>query len=406
MKKFLGSLLAFIALFTVCLIDVGVAFGATLSQVRLGNQNEDTVRIVAHLDGRKPCHVFALENPSRVVLDFDNTTLDQMCIKNTPKPTGFIQSTRFGRPRSNITRIVFETSEMPTFTDGFYLSPLNDSMGWRYVLDLKLDGKKNLPQATSETLMPIAASPKVSIDTTPVKSVVMTDMQKEKKPLIVLDPGHGGSDPGAISQSGRYEKNLTLQMAKEIKAALDKTGLYRVVMTRDSDKALALRQRIRIAHNHQADLFISIHADSAKNKNAKGLSVYTISEKASDREAQLLAERENKADIIFGVDLSDQTPEVSNILIDLEKRATMDKSALFAYILVKKMGANVTLVPNAHRFAGFVVLKSPSIPSVLVEIGYLSNKQEEKLLTQSKYRAKLANSVVQAVHDYFDSIYE
>ena len=195
-------------------------------------------------------------------------------------------------------------------------------------------------------------------------------------------------------------------MAQETKKALEKTGKYRVLLTRDKDKALALRERIKFAHNHEADLFISIHADSAKNKKAKGLSVYTISEKASDKEAQLLAERENKADIILGIDLSNELPEVSNILIDLAKRDTMDKSALYANLLVDKMAKKVTLLKDAHRFAGFVVLKSPSIPSVLIEIGYLSNKQEEKLLQKSSYREKLAESIVQAVNAYFDSLYE
>ena len=149
----------------------------------------------------------------------------------------------------------------------------------------------------------------------------------------------------------------------------------------------------------------SDHQKSRKN-SLFSLSVYTISEKASDKEAQLLAERENKADIILGIDLSNELPEVSNILIDLAKRDTMDKSAHYANILVKKMTKKVTLLKNAHRFAGFVVLKSPSIPSVLIEIGYLSNKQEEKLLQKESYREKLAESIVQAVDDYFTSIYE
>ena len=398
---FIRNLLAFVLFCFGFYAEVFSANAATLSKIRLGKQDEKTVRIVAHIDEKNACRVFTLDNPSRVVLDFEDTSLSKQCTQNVPKPTGFVQSTRLGEPVKKKTRVVLETSDLPSFSDGFYLAPPVGEKDWRYVLDLKLDNKVDLPVSTSEKLMPIAASP------APKKEQVTQDAQKKlTKPLIVIDPGHGGSDPGAISQTGKYEKNLTLQMAKEVKAALEKTGKYRVLMTRDTDKALALRQRIRFAHNNKADLFISIHADSAKNKNAKGLSVYTISERASDKEAQLLAERENKADIILGIDLSDQTPEVSNILIDLEKRATMDKSALFANLLVDRMASNVTLVPNAHRFAGFVVLKSPSIPSVLIEIGYLSNKQEEKLLSTPSYRAKLANSITQAVHNYFDNIYE
>ena len=195
-------------------------------------------------------------------------------------------------------------------------------------------------------------------------------------------------------------------MAKETKKILESSGKYRVLLTRDKDVALALRERIAFAHKNKADLFISIHADSAKNKNAKGLSVYTISERASDKEAMALAERENKADIILGIDLSGETQEVSNILIDLAKRDTMEKSSHYANLLVAKMASQVTLVKDAHRYAGFVVLKSPNIPSVLIELGYLSNKQEEKLLAQSAYRNRLSKSILQAVDAYFSTIYE
>ncbi|MBO5997467.1 MAG: N-acetylmuramoyl-L-alanine amidase [Alphaproteobacteria bacterium] len=293
------------------------------------------------------------------------------------------------------TRIVLETTTVPEFSTGLYLAPTKTEKNWRFFVDLKAD-KASTPKKEEQAPPP----EKDIVDSQPTEQV-----KRLKKPLVVLDPGHGGTDPGAISISGKYEKNLTLKMAQETKKVLEKTGKYRVLLTRDTDKALALRDRIRFAHKHEADLFISIHADSAKNKKASGLSVYTISEKASDKEAQMLAERENKADIILGIDLSNELPEVSNILIDLAKRDTMDKSAHYANLLVQKMAKNVTLVPNAHRFAGFVVLKSPSIPSVLIEIGYLSNPKEEKLLQNSAYRGKLANSIVQAVDNYFDTVY-
>ena len=390
--KITAFLVALLIVFSSCF---GWAAPAKLSLIRLGKQDEKTVRVVAHLNEKNPCRVFTLQNPSRVVLDFEDTIVDKKCVQNTPSATGFVKETRLGEPLPNQTRIVLETTEVPVFDDGFYLSPAKGEKEWRFVIDLKLD-KNNAKAQKESVLMPIAAS------STPSKA----SLKKLTKPLIVLDPGHGGSDPGAISASGKYEKNLTLKMAQETKKALEKTGKYRVMLTRDKDKALALRDRIKFAHKHEADLFISIHADSAKNKKAKGLSVYTISEKASDKEAQLLAERENKADIILGIDLSNELPEVSNILIDLAKRDTMDKSAHYANLLVGKMAKKVTLLKDAHRFAGFVVLKSPSIPSVLIEIGYLSNKQEEKLLQKSSYREKLAESIVQAVNTYFDTVYE
>ena len=389
LKRYIFTLF-FYLLFCFLGAENALAVTANLSQIRLGRQDDKVVRLVVHLTQKKDCRVFTLQNPPRVVLDFEDTRLDKSSTENVPTATSFVRETRLGEPLPKQTRIVLETTAVPSFEEGFYLSPSGSERTWRYVLDLKSDNQTqisvSMPPATTQT--------------------TQTSTKKLSKPLIVLDPGHGGSDPGAISASGKYEKNLTLKMAQETKKALEATGKYRVMLTRDTDKALALRDRIRFAHKYEADLFISIHADSARNKKAKGLSVYTISEKASDREAQLLAERENKADIILGIDLSNELPEVSNILIDLAKRDTMDKSAHYANILVQKMAKNVTLVSNAHRFAGFVVLKSPSIPSVLIEIGYLSNPQEEKLLQKSDYRAKLANSIVQAVHTYFDTVYD
>lgn len=375
------------------LTDVVWAQNALLSQIRFGRQGDDTVRVVVHLDKKADAKVFTLDNPTRVVIDFSSCVLHPAASQNMPDPLMFISKARCGAPASGQTRVVLDVSDDVSWKEGFFLEPALKSDPWRFVLDLKASGNKT----TSDTiLLPLA----------PVKTDEPAKPTSPLKPLIVLDPGHGGADPGAISATGRYEKNLTLLMAQETKRALEKTGRYRVLLTRDRDKALTLRDRINFAHRHQADLFISIHADSAKNKRAKGLSVYTISEVASDKEAMLLAERENKADIILGIDLSNELPEVSNILIDLAKRDTMDKSSHYANILVNEMSRQVTLVKNAHRFAGFVVLKSANIPSVLLEIGYLSNAQEEALLRKEDYRAKLTRAIVHGVDRYFNSIYD
>ena len=368
---------------------------ADLVGLRFGQQSNQTARVVVQITEKKPVRLFTLKNPNRVVIDFNETDLKTDVSDTAPRPVLFIQKVRFGQPLPHQTRIVLEVDTLPIFDEGFYLAPMGGERYWRYVLDLKTSSAQKEPDAPSVLLPLTSAIPAPST----TSSVV-------KKPLIVLDPGHGGKDPGAISQSGRYEKNLTLTMAKETKKILESSGKYRVLLTRDKDVALALRERIAFAHKNKADLFISIHADSAKNKNAKGLSVYTISERASDKEAMALAERENKADIILGIDLSGETQEVSNILIDLAKRDTMEKSSHYANLLVSKMASQVTLVKDAHRYAGFVVLKSPNIPSVLIELGYLSNKQEEKLLAQSAYRNRLSKSILQAVDAYFNSIYE
>lgn len=175
-------------------------------------------------------------------------------------------------------------------------------------------------------------------------------------------------------------------MGKELKTLLEKSGKYKVYLTRSTDIFIPLRDRVKIARKHNADLFMSIHADSTKNRSAKGLSVYTLSETASDKEAAALAERENKADVIAGLNLVEHSREVSDILINLAQRESMNRSSEFATFMVQEMKNSVQLVDNTHRFAGFAVLKAPDVPSVLLEMGYLSNRQEERLLKQQTYR--------------------
>ena len=231
-------------------------------------------------------------------------------------------------------------------------------------------------------------------------------IEKQKKvtikPVVVIDPGHGGIDPG--STSGRvFEKHITLAAAKVIESHLKSLGRYTVFLTRRNDKFVRLRKRIAIAKAHGASLFISLHADAIKNRRVRGLSVYTLSERASDKEAADLARKENKSDVIAGVDLSTESPIVSDILIDLRQRNTMNESSKLAIGLVKHMRQVTKTLSNAHRFAGFAVLKSPDIPSILVEMGFLSNKADEKALLNPKYRAQLARSIGKAVDDYFSS---
>lgn len=187
-------------------------------------------------------------------------------------------------------------------------------------------------------------------------------------------------------------------MAKELKVILEKEG-YKVHLTRSTDIFIPLRDRVKIARKYNADLFMSIHADSAVNRSAKGLSVYTLSETASDKEAAALAERENKADVVAGLNLLEHSKEVSDILINLAQRETMNRSSEFASFMVQEMRKSVKLRDNTHRFAGFAVLKAPDVPSVLLEMGYLSNRTEERLLKQKDYRRKLAVSTSKAVEN-------
>ena len=221
-------------------------------------------------------------------------------------------------------------------------------------------------------------------------------------PLVVLDAGHGGHDPGAVSpHGGRREKDVTLSIARSVRAELLKTGRVRVALIRDSDVFLVLQERYGIARKMDADLFISIHADSAPNPEASGATVYTLSEVASDREAQRLAARENKADIINGVNLAAADANVSSILIDLTQRETLNVSAEFAKLLLREAEPNIKLSKKAQRSASFIVLKSPDMPSVLFETGYLSNVDDVEFLNSAEGQQRVARSIASAVQVHF-----
>ena len=211
-------------------------------------------------------------------------------------------------------------------------------------------------------------------------------------------------DPGAISKRGTREKHLTLAIAKELKRELERTGKYKVHLTRNRDIFLPLRKRIEIGRAKKGDLFISLHADSHDSSKIRGASVYTLSEKASDKEAAALAAQQNKADVLAGVRLDEQYDSVGNILIDLAQRETMNLSAMFANLLVNNMRRNWNLRNNTHRFAGFAVLKAPDMPSVLLEMGYLTNRRDENTLLSKQQRSKLVLLVVRAIGRYFDQL--
>jgi N-acetylmuramoyl-L-alanine amidase len=213
-------------------------------------------------------------------------------------------------------------------------------------------------------------------------------IKKKQKPIIVIDPGHGGKDPGTIGNYARSkEKNITLAYARELKIALDKTKKYKVYLTRNSDIFIPLSRRVEMARKVKADLFISLHANSAANRKASGLSIYTLSETSSDKQAELLAQKENRADIIAGADFSNASPDIMKTLIDLSQRDSMNSSAIYANLAIKSMqNFDIEILNNTHRFAGFRVLTAPDMVSVLIELGYLSNKSEEKKLNDVKYR--------------------
>jgi N-acetylmuramoyl-L-alanine amidase len=230
---------------------------------------------------------------------------------------------------------------------------------------------------------------------------------KPKQPIrrrrVVIDPGHGGTDPGTIGVRGTHEKEVTLTVARELRRQLLATQRYDVALTRERDDFVSLGERVQHARAAKGELFLSLHADAIHRPDVRGASVYTLSEQASDARAAALAAKENRADAIAGLDLSNQKPDIAAILIDLVQRETKNQSATFANLLLPELGRDMRLLDRSHRFAGFAVLKAPDIPSVLVEMGYLSNREDERLLTAAPYQAKLAGTLVRAIGRYFDA---
>lgn len=225
-----------------------------------------------------------------------------------------------------------------------------------------------------------------------------------EKPLIIIDPGHGGVDPGA-SGAGLQEKNVVLGLARALKEELESTGLYRVAMTRENDVFIKLGDRVKFARERGGDLFVSIHADSLQNPNVGGASVYTLSKTASDAQTEKLAARENKADLIAGIDLSVEDEEVANILVDLAMRDTMNQSKFFAGKLVTTMPRDgIKMLERPHRSAGFAVLKAPDIPSVLIEAGFMTNEREARRLNSPEHRRKFARSLRRGIDAYFEQV--
>lgn len=223
----------------------------------------------------------------------------------------------------------------------------------------------------------------------------------DDRPLVVIDPGHGGHDPGAISADGIQEKVLALKIAKAIRDELVASGRVRVALTREDDRYLVHRDRFEVARALGAALFISVHCDAALHPGASGATVYTLSEVASDKEAARLAARENKSDILAGIDLASQNRDVSSILIDLTQRETMNASAKFARLLGREAQGLIPVKDNPHRMASLLVLKAPDMPSILFEAGYISNPADVALLNTAEGRRRVAQSVDRAVAIHF-----
>ncbi len=403
------------------LLLIGGATGAVakpaITDARLGVEPGLT-RVVISLTNRADFRVFTLADPYRVVIDMSE--VDWKVPSGTKlQGQGLVAGMRYGLFKAGTSRVVLDLMEPSEVARAEFVPPINGEP-LRLLIDLRPVPDTQFRAQLKSSAVSYSAIASIAPATKPAKNAARTggtggagilggggaaakqpiEEPKRGKPLIVIDPGHGGIDPGAIGATIN-EKQLTLAVAKALKKELEDTGKFRVLLTRTTDNYIPLRDRFGLAREKGADLFISLHADSHNNPLTRGASVYTLSEKASDTEAEALSAKENKSDIIAGVDLTKQSNVVSNILIDLAQRDTKNMSARFASLLVRELKDQTMLLGNTHRYAGFAVLKAPDVPSVLVEMGYISSSKDEALLSSSGHQKRLARAVRQAVENYF-----
>jgi N-acetylmuramoyl-L-alanine amidase len=359
------------------------------SEVRLGGDEAQT-RMVVDFDQKIDLHIFTLANPYRVIID-----LPQVVFRFPPKTgesgRGLIKAFRYGLMMTGGSRIVIDLTR-PARVDKTFMLDANNEQPARLVLDLAAVDRDAFARA-------IAIEGRVREPAIPIKPQPKSDA----RPIIVLDPGHGGIDTGTKAASGEMEKTIVLEFALLLRDKIEKAGKYHVIMTRSDDTFVALADRVQFARAQQAALFISVHADALPRGegDAQGASVYTLSETASDSEAARLAETENRADVIAGVDLTFEPNDVADILIDLAQRETKTYSVQFARGLIDSMKTATRMHKNTLKSAGFRVLKAPDIPSVLIELGYVSNRQDIKSLTSADWRDHTADSIAQAIDRFF-----
>ena len=392
MFQFFRSVAVFIALVGVIPITDSIAASSVIG-VRAGEQAEAT-RFVMDLSEAVDFEVFLLDRPYRVVVDFP--VLEWQVPVTPTVQRGLIDGFRFGLFDRATSRLVLDVNKPVEVRRTFVLPP-SGSSPYRFVIDLAEVAADKFKRVVAVPARPTGL---VSL----VKPAATAETKSEGRRVVILDPGHGGIDPGTIGRRGALEKTLTLAIAKETRRALEATGRYRVFLTREEDVFVRLQVRVAFARQRDADLFISLHADSLSDRTVRGASVYTLSEKASDREADALAQRENKADLIAGVDLDNEPDEVATILIDLARRETMNLSATFATLVLPEFERAGKTLRKGHRFAGFAVLKAHDVPSVLIELGYLSNPADERQLTTPDFQKLIGRSIRKAVDSYFSDI--
>ncbi|BCJ91096.1 N-acetylmuramoyl-L-alanine amidase [Terrihabitans soli] len=353
---------------------------------KLGGDRARTT-LTVDLTGPARPHIFTLADPYRVIIDLPDVVFGTAPLAHEEK--GLVSAYRYGLIAPRRSRIVIDTKE--PVKAGHSFSEAVGGQPAKLVIDLAVTSRSAFLQDMQEKApAELPPAPKVVADET------------DKRPVVVIDPGHGGIDTGAKGAGGEEEKNVVLGFAHTLAAKLNEAGRYRVVMTREDDSFIALADRVKIARENGARLFLSIHADSLADPfGVRGATVYTLSETASDAEAARLAEKENRADIIAGVNLTEEPDEVADILIDLARRETKVFSVRLANNLVGSARKAMRLNKNPQRSAGFLVLKAPDVPSVLLELGYMTNKEDLNLMQSQDWRDKAAAALAQAIDGFF-----
>jgi N-acetylmuramoyl-L-alanine amidase len=360
----------------------GAATGATLA-------HEGGTTLFTLATAEAPAFsLFTLGNPPRVVIDLPGTVWSG---GEMPQGMGLVRGVRVGLNRPGVTRVVIDLARPVAVTRA---AVEETGRGRSLVIALNPAPESIFLRQTASSAREVVESARAEARPAPPPRV----------PLVMLDPGHGGRDPGAIGPGRTQEKHITLSAALELRRTLERQGRVRVALTRTRDVFVPLPERVRAAQRAGADLFVSLHADALDDRSVRGASVYTLSERASDPLAERVARNENRADRFAGPDFAGVSPEAAQILISLVRRDTLNGAARMARLAVSNLAQDVTMLPNSHRFAGFVVLKAPEVPSVLVEMGFLSNRQDEALLRRPEHRRVVTTAVARAVEGWFTEV--
>ena len=337
-----------------------------------------------------------VKNPDRLVVDLEGVEFNSV-LSSLPSKISetdpYIKLIRAGRNRPGVVRLVIEL-KAEIQPQVFMLKPVGE-YGHRLVLDL-------YPTVADDPLLALLEKLDAPPEKTAAKEPRPAQLEITRMVTIVLDPGHGGEDPGAIGRGGSYEKNVTLEVARRLKAKIDAEPNMRSMLTRDGDYFIPLHQRVQKARRVQADLFVSVHADAFIKPTARGSSVFVLSENgASSSAARWLAQRENAADLIGGVNLDVKDPHLARTLLDLSQTATLNDSLKLGKAVLGELGGVNTLHKPHVEQAGFAVLKAPDIPSILIETAFISNPDEERRLNDDAYQEKMAEAILRGIKGYF-----